>query len=150
MRINDTLRLSGGARGVAHPGRVIFIEVCVLGSFRVLLQQQFVIFVALGHRLTAERNDNHTLQVHPVFYLFEKVQKNIIDNQEPVFGMVHDKGQFVGMKAEVQGVQHTAHSGDTEIRFQMGGVVPHQGCYSIAWVQSSVLQDSGQGSCTPV
>src|SRR5581483_8373506 len=141
MRVDDALGFTGCAGGVAHGDGVVLIKLCIDGS-GVRLQQGFVVLVLRGNWTSAERDDYHTLELHLLGKLLKEGKQHVIDDEPPVLGMIGDIGKFVGMQAQVQRVDHAANYGNSEIRLQMRGMIPHQGGNSVAFLYSSLLQAS--------
>jgi len=90
VRIGHPLRFSRRARGIAHGGGIIFVEIRIDWSTAVVTQQCFVIFVSCGHGLATEGDHEDALELHFVFELFIEVQQHVVYDQEAVFGVVDD------------------------------------------------------------
>ena len=101
MGIDDTLGLTCGAGCVTHAGSVVFIEISILGTGAVLLQQFLVVFVSGRRGLTAERDHDDALKTSLVLDLVVNRQQHIVYDQEPIFCMVHNVRQFIRVQAKI-------------------------------------------------
>jgi hypothetical protein len=76
------------------------------------------------------------LRNHLVLNFFPKWQQHVVHNHEPIFGVVHDECEFVGMEPQIQSMENSACDRNAKIGFEVGMVVPHERGYAVSLTQS--------------
>ena len=68
--------------------------------------------------------------------------RGVVD--DAIVRVVDDEGELVGTQAEVQGVEHTAHEWNAEVRLEMLVVVPAERGDPVAGTDPEALKGGGQ------
>jgi hypothetical protein len=139
MRIGHTFGLARGSGCVAESGRIVLVKIRIDGTSTTLRQERLVIFVSGRCGRSTEWHNKHALKARLVGKLLVYGKKNVVHDKPAIFCVVGDKGEFIGMQAEVERVYHATDRGDPEVRLEVGGVVPHQGCDTVTFSESGLL-----------
>ena len=141
--VDDALGASGGARGVAEPGRLPLLEV----------REGEGVHLRLDHLLVVEREvgsgvpvgpDHHRAQVHVLVESLVDGEEHVVHQQEPILGVVHDVGEVLAREAGVERVQDAPGQRDGEVGLQVAGVVPAQRGDAVTGLQAQAHQRVGQ------
>ena len=146
MRIGHSLGLTGGARGVAHGGSIVFVHGRVDEIVAGTLEKRLVIVVARGDAAAGVGNHNDALQARVVAEFFVDREQDVVNDQEAVFGVMGDPGDFLGMQTDVQGIEDAAGAGHSKKDFQVPGMVPHHGGHAFAGAQAELGQRVGEAA----
>ncbi len=146
MRIDHSLGLTGGARGVAHGHSVVFVHYRVDEIVAGTLEKRLVIVVARGNAAAGVRNHDDALQARVLGEFFIDREQDIVNDQEAVFGVIGDPGDFVGMQTDVQGIKDAPGAGHSKKDFQMARVVPHHRGHTFAAAQAEAGQRVGEAA----
>ena len=60
-------------------------------------------------------HDEDALKLDPGADLFENRKEHVVHDQEAVFGVVDDAGEFVRVQSHIEGVQNGSHCRNPEI-----------------------------------
>src|SRR5437773_7591754 len=115
MRICHTFGLARRSRCVAHSSRGVLVKIRVSGTSTALHQEQFVIFISGGCGRSTERHDKHALEAHLVGKLLVYRKKYVVHDKPAILCVGGDKGQFIRMQPEVEGVYHATDRGNPEV-----------------------------------
>jgi hypothetical protein len=111
MGIDDALWSARCTGRIAHADSIIFFEVDVPRIAVAILEQRFIVFIALRDGAVTEGKDDHEFNLYPVPDLFKKSQQNIIDDENAVLGVVDDVRQFIRMQPKVERLQYGSTNG---------------------------------------
>ncbi len=150
VRVHHALRPARGAGGVAHGHRVVLIVRHVVEFFRRAGEEILVARELLRHRLAAEGEHDHLLEVRLAADLLEERQQDVVDDEEAVLGVIRDPGDVVWREPQVERVHHAARRRDAEIALQVGVMVPAQRRHALALLQPRGEQRRGQLARAPV
>ena len=113
--------------------------------------KQFLISITPGRvRAASERHDDHALEFHPVAEFFVNGQQHVVHDQETVAGMIRDVGDFIGMQAQIQRVQHAARDRHAEISLHVLGLIPQQRGHAVSAAQAKAGERIRQAARAPV
>src|SRR4029077_12711280 len=146
VRIDDTFGETGIAGSEAHGGAVGFVKLGILEIVVGIGEQLLRVQKAFGAFAAAVGNDNHTLERGVFAKFFVGGEKNVVDEEKAVAGVVGDAGNFVGMKPQGQRVQDAAGRGNTEEGFEVAGMVPHHGGDAIAGAEAELGESGSQAA----
>ena len=145
VRIDHALGLAGGARGVAHGHRVVFMVRHVLKLIAIgLFQKRFIVKKRRCNRCPRKREHDDFFKPTLTLELRQQRQQHIVHHQKAVFRVIGDPGDFVRCQAQIQGVHHPACSGYAEIALQVRMVVPTERGHPVARLQAQVQQGLAQ------
>ena len=99
MAVEHALGLAGGARGVTHATGPVFVDADRLERRVAAGKKALIVFEFVGFT-TVIQND-HPLKSGLVGELSVERQQDIIENQNPVFGVIGDVGNIVGVQSQV-------------------------------------------------
>src|SRR5215471_13007809 len=94
----------------------------------------------VGEFAAAVIYNEHTLNFYSMANLFKQVEEHVIDDKEPIFGMIDDIGQFIRMQPQIQSVQYRSRGGNPEIGFEVLMFIPHQSGNPVARLDAGLLQ----------
>src|SRR5437764_14859016 len=114
MRVYDTFRRAGCARGVAHRRCLVFLEDGELEVSVCSLQEAVIRLHTGWDRRASHRNDNHAFEIDIILALFIKGQQDIVDDEEAIAGVVHDMREIFWSEPQVERVHHTPDGRNTE------------------------------------
>ena len=129
--VDDALGVTRGAGRVTHCGSAQFVD---LGPVELggLIGDQALVGVNL-HSLGSFESCSGGAGDDDVFdggqrrkLRREKRNQGRVDDDHAVLGVIGDMDQLLGEQTNVQGVEHSAHRGDRQVRLEVLGVVPHE------------------------
>src|SRR5437764_8273633 len=112
--IDNALGMSGCAGGEAHGGAVVFVNKRVSKIIASLREQIFVIQAIFRHGVAAIGDDDHSFEGNILAEFFVKRQEYIVDQKEPVAGLLGDACNFMGMETKIQSMQDAAGTRNAE------------------------------------
>ena len=127
VRVDDALRVPGGAARVAHRGgqvlvRDVEVDRLGVGQQRLVVEDPGVVG-DLG--VAAVVHDHDVLdRLHRVDQRPQQRQHGAVDEDDLVLGVVGDVGQLLGEQPHVERVQHPAGAGRGEVQLQVALAVP--------------------------
>ena len=148
VRIQHALGIARGARGVAHRGRGVFVEVLpreIAVGFRdpVLIGDR-VLQRGLRHmRLVGE----HDIALHArqfVGDLFQHRHEGGVDHHHAVFRMVDDPGDLFGEQPRIDGMADRADAHDAVPGFKMAPGVPRDGGDAVAELDAVAMRGAAR------
>src|SRR5712664_446389 len=101
VRVDDAFGETGGAGGEAHGGAVVFVELGVLEIVIGFGEELLVVQKAFGDFAAAVGSDDHTLEGRVFAEFFVGGQKNVVDQEKAIAGVIGNAGNFVGMEPQV-------------------------------------------------
>ena len=117
VRVDDTLRVAGGAARVAHRGRGPLVDLGVLEAGRVAGGEQLVVAQhggaggRIGRARTTSPSPTTTYAstvVSSAATAASSGHEVVVDDDHAVFGVVHDVRELLGEQPQVQRVEHRA------------------------------------------
>ena len=110
MRVHDTLRITRGARGVAHRRCGTLVEFGV-GEARLLGIEEIVVGQNGSERtgVAATGHDDGLNRRQFAAHLGEQRDQRRVDDDDLVFGVVDDVAQLLREESDVQRVEHRTH-----------------------------------------
>jgi hypothetical protein len=75
---------------------------------------------------------------------------HIIHQQEAIFGLPGDGGNFMRMQPKIQSMQNAAGARNSEEGFQVADMIPHQGGNPVARLQTELSQRRSEPPRTPI
>ena len=128
VRVDDALRVAGGAARVAHGrGAVLVLDVELDGLGCV--EQRFVADDAgvVGDvALAVVHYDDLFHRLERVDHRPEQAHQRPVDEHDLVLGVVGDVCQLVGEQADIEGVQHATRARNGEVELEVTGRVPRE------------------------
>ena len=145
MAVDDALRIASGARGVAHGRGLAFVEHWP-GVAGLRGGQHLLVGGGLPEGTGVPGTGHHDVLDGGELVLDPGQQRHQrgVDDDHLVLGVIDHVGELLGEQAEVQGVQDRPHSGDGQVRLQVGLVVPQEGAHPIAVAHPDGLERLGQ------
>ena len=122
----------GGAGRVAHRRSGALVGIRTILNWLGADEERFEIEIVAGDRPTRGDDDGARRSGEETPDLLPQRQKAFVDDQQPIFGVVDDIGEFRGAEAKIQRVQDAAHQRDGEVGLEMGAVIPGQRADAIA------------------
>ncbi len=150
MRIDNAFRAPGRTRGVTHRTRIVLIHFRVVEVAGRGSEERLVVIHAAGNRFAVQRHNDHALEIDLVTKLRQQGKQHIVNDQEPVPGVIGDIGDVLRREAQIERVQDAARSDHAEIGFKVGVMVPHQGRHAITRLETGARQRFGQKARAPV
>ena len=144
--VDDSFGKAGGAGGEAHGGAVVFVDLRITEIVGGVGEQFFAIQEAVGDIVRFIGCDDDVLEGSIVAEFFVEGEKHVVNDEEAVVGLLGDSGDFVGMEAEIEGMEDAAAAGHAEKGFEMAGVVPHHGGDAVAALHSEFSEGGGQAA----
>ena len=138
--------MAGRPRGVGHAACLVLVE-CGPRELRAgLLDESFVVMGAgdVGFRRAHDDDVLHGLEVRED--LLERGDQGGVHADHPVFRVVGDPGDLVGMQPDVQGVENRAHTGDGEVQLEVTRRVEGERTDPIPGSHAQLLQGIRQPS----
>ena len=132
VRIDDAFRAARGAGSKAHGGTVIFVDGGILKFGANAGEEFFVTQKAFGYGVKTVGNDDDTLERDIFAEFFVDREQHVVDEEKAIARVLGDAGDFLGMEAEVQRVQDSAGTRDSEESLEVADVVPHHGSDAVA------------------
>ena len=130
MRVENTLRVAGRAGSVAETRRRVFVELrpgkVVISLRHQILERHDVAQGRLRHVRLVREDDECLDHVDLLRKLLEDRNKGQVDEDHPVFGMVHDIGDLLGKEARIDRVADGTNSHDAVPRLKMTPRIPGQ------------------------
>ena len=117
VAVQHALRFTGGAAGVAHAARLALVDVRIRERRRLPAQERFV--VDASRRQPARHRAKHHDRRDPgcVFADLRNLRReHILDEENPVCGVIEDVADLLDGKANVDHVAHTADRWRREIQ----------------------------------
>ena len=114
VRVDDTLRVAGGAARVTHRRGGAFVDLGVLDSPVARRGEQLVVAEHLGAGRASSgatcRRRRRRRSARPsrssAATRREQRAPGVVDDDDPVLGVVHDVGELLGEQADVERVEH--------------------------------------------
>ena len=125
MRVEDALRVPGGAARVAEPGRGAVVDLRVVVAARLVGDQLLVPDRARQRARVAVAHDDPVLhRLERRRHLLQHRHERVVDEHHLVLGVVRDVGQLLLEQTDVERVEHGAHAGHAHVRLEMPLRVP--------------------------
>ena len=149
VRVDDTLRVAGGAARVTHRGRGPFVDLGVrnprLLGCEQLVVAQHLCTVALERGGVGITDDDVVLDARQLGReLRQHGDERAVHDDDLVFGVVHDVHELVGEEPDVERVEHAAHARDREVGLEVLLGVPREGGDPITGVHAQAAQRGGE------
>jgi hypothetical protein len=139
VAVDDAFRVAGGAGGVAdHRGGVLVERRPREGGG---LGGEELLVVVLDDDGATEGGDARGEAL-------EQRDEGAVDDDDAVLGVPGDVGELVGVKPEVEGVEHRPHGRDGEVRLEVLLVVPAQRRDAVPGPDAEPRERRGQTAAT--
>ncbi len=123
VRVEHPLGVAGGARGVAEAAGGLLGEAAPGAVLRLAGDQILIVLVQHHHPLDRGRGRDARLQQR---------SEGLVDEDHPVFGVVDDPADLVGVQARIEGVADRPDPHDPVPDLQVPPAVPGQGGHPVA------------------
>ena len=143
VRIKDPLRPSRRAARVAKDRRGAFVQRGVGEVVLLRREELFVVEKAFCVRLGALRftDDDHVGdRRHLRSELAEQREERLVDDDGAVLGVPGDVGEVGRREANVERMEHGAHTRDRAVRFEVTGVVPTERRHAVPALHPELLE----------
>ena len=150
VRIQHALRIARGARGVAHRGRGIFVEILPLelavGLRDPVLIGDRVLQRGLRHVRLVGQHDVALDARQLVGDLLQHRHEGDVGHHHAVFGVVDDPGDLLREQPRIDGMADRADAHDAVPAFEMAPGVPGDGGDAVAELDAVALAGSARPS----
>ena len=147
MAVEHALGLAGRSRCVAKPGGRLFIELGELGALGLVREQLFVVVRGLG--MAGGSGPRSSITTYPrrgqlALHLGDGARDRLVQEDEPVVGVIDDVDDLVARQADVDRVQDRPDRRHGEVELEVPMVVPGKGGDAIAGLDAQALEDVHQ------
>ena len=145
MRVDHAFGFACGPGGVAHRRRCAFVFVRPIGRGSRPGDERLILQEAVGHG-RRRADDDYDGNVDERVDLVPQREQGFVDEKRAIAGMVHDVGELLRMKPEVEGVEDAAGERHGEIGLEMLRMVPPERGDAIAGSDAEAAQRAGQAA----
>ncbi len=131
MRVDDAFRLARRAGRVTHAERILFGEDRQRRVLVGFCEELLVVEASFGNGLARQRHDDDLLERGFLLEFVEQREEHVVDDEEAILRVVRDEPDLVGVKAQVERVEHAARDRDTEVSLEVDVVIPHERRHAI-------------------
>jgi hypothetical protein len=141
VRVEDPLRVAGGAARVAEAGGGALVELRVVERLVAVGEQLVVTDRVRKLAGVAVANDDEVLDaVELSRQRRNNLDQRVVDEHDTVLRVVDDVDDLLREEADVHGVQDRTHRRNCEVGLEVLLVVPHEGADAIALADAELRQ----------